>query len=105
MARNPNRISEKPRRKKAEKRRPCRPRSDDTNQRGGLRAAAVPCFTAAVVAAPSLRGIAVKAGVTPALVNYYFGSKEQLLDAFIAERIAPVVQVLRESLLPAGGDT
>ena len=26
------------------------------------------------VAATSLRGIAVKAGVTPALVNYYFGS-------------------------------
>ena len=37
-------------------------------------------------------------------MNYYFGSKEQLLDAFIAERISPVVQVLREGLLAAGDE-
>ncbi|RPI58702.1 MAG: TetR/AcrR family transcriptional regulator, partial [Lysobacterales bacterium] len=97
-------MREKPSRRKREPRRPGRPRADDTNQRERLLDAAVACFAADGVAATSLRGIALKAGVTPALVNYYFGSKQQLLDAFIDERIAPVVQELRERLLAAGND-
>jgi TetR/AcrR family transcriptional regulator len=95
---------QKPTRKKREPRRPGRPRADETNQRERLLDAAVACFAADGVAATSLRSIALKAGVTPALVNYYFGSKEQLLDAFIAERVTTAVQVLRESLLEAGED-
>jgi AcrR family transcriptional regulator len=91
-------------RKKREPRRPGRPRADEANQRERLLDAAVACFAADGVAATSLRSIALKAGVTPALVHYYFGSKEQLLDAFIAERVAPIVQALRESLLEAGSD-
>jgi AcrR family transcriptional regulator len=91
-------------RKKREPRRPGRPRAEHSNQRERLLDAAVACFATDGIAATSLRNIAVKAGVTPALVNYYFGSKEQLLDAFIAERVAPVVAVLRENLLTAGTD-
>jgi TetR/AcrR family transcriptional regulator len=91
-------------RKKREPRRPGRPRADETNQRERLLDAAVASFAADGVAATSLRGIALKAGVTPALVNYYYGSKEQLLDAFIAERVVPAVQVLRDNLLAAGGE-
>jgi AcrR family transcriptional regulator len=91
-------------RRKREPRKPGRPRADETNQRERLLDAAVACFAADGVAATSLRSIALKAGVTPALVNYYFGSKEQLLDAFIAERVRPAVQVLREKLLAAGDD-
>jgi TetR/AcrR family transcriptional regulator len=91
-------------RKKREPRRPGRPRADETNQRERLLDAAVACFAADGVAATSLRGIALKAGVTPALVNYYYGSKEQLLDAFIAERVVPAVQVMRDNLLAAGDD-
>jgi TetR/AcrR family transcriptional regulator len=91
-------------RKKREPRKPGRPRADDANQRERLLDAAVACFAADGVAATSLRGIALKAGVTPALVNYYFGSKEQLLAAFVAERLTPAVQVLREGLLAAGDD-
>ena len=97
-------MAARPRRKKAEPRRPGRPRADESNQRDRLLDAAVECFAADGVAATSLRSIALRAGVTPALVNYYFGSKEQLLDAFIAERITPVVQALRESLLAAGDE-
>jgi TetR/AcrR family transcriptional regulator len=97
-------MQQKATRKKREPRRPGRPRADDTNQRERLLDAAVACFAADGVAATSLRGIALKAGVTPALVNYYFGSKEQLLDAFIGERVTLAVQVLRESLLEAGDD-
>jgi AcrR family transcriptional regulator len=91
-------------RKRREPRKPGRPRGDEANQRERLLDAAVACFAADGVAATSQRSIALKAGVTPALVNYYFGSKDQMLDAFIAERIGPVVQVLRESLLAAGDD-
>ena len=97
-------MSAKLRRKKAEPRRPGRPRADEANQRERLLDAAVACFAADGVAATSLRSIALKAGVTPALVNYYFGSKQQLVDAFVAERVTNVVQVLRENLLAAGDD-
>jgi AcrR family transcriptional regulator len=95
---------QKRKRKTREPRRPGRPRAEQTNQRERLLDAAVSAFAAEGVAATSLRSIALSAGVTPALVNYYFGSKELLLDAFIAERVTPAVQVLRSSLLEAGDD-
>jgi AcrR family transcriptional regulator len=91
-------------RKSRESRRPGRPRADEANQRERLLDAAVACFAAHGIGATSLRGIAVKAGVTPALVNYYFGSKERLLEAFVAERVTPVIAALREGLLAAGND-
>ena len=97
-------MNAKSRRKKTEPRRPGRPRADDANQRERLLDAAVVCFAGDGIAATSLRTIALKAGVTPALVHYYFGSKEQLVDAFIAERMTPVAAALRESLLAAGPD-
>lgn len=93
-----------PPRRKREPRKPGRPRAEQVSHRERLLDAAVACFAADGVAATSLRMIALKAGVTPALVNYYFGSKEQLLDAFIAERLSPVVAVLRDRLLAAGDD-
>ena len=97
-------MNAKVRRKKAEPRRPGRPRADEANQRERLLDAAVVCFAGDGIAATSMRTIALKAGVTPALVHYYFGSKEQLVEAFIAERMTPVAAALRESLLAAGPD-
>ena len=97
-------MNAKLRRKKAEPRRPGRPRADEANQRERLLDAAVGCFAGEGIAATSLRAIALKAGVTPALVNYYFGSKAELVDAFIAERLTPVAATLREGLLAAGRD-
>lgn len=91
-------------RKRREPRRPGRPRADDTNQRERLLDAAIACFATEGVAATSQRSIAVRAGVTPALLNYYFGSKNKLLDAFIVERATPVIMELRESLLAAGNE-
>ncbi|HET8696142.1 MAG TPA: TetR/AcrR family transcriptional regulator [Gammaproteobacteria bacterium] len=84
-------------------RRPGRPRAD-ANQRERLLDAAVECFTSEGIAAASLRGIAVKAGVTPALVHYYFGSKQRLLDAFVAERLMPFIAALGGALQSAGED-
>ena len=97
-------MPRKPSRKKREPRRPGRPRAEEANQRERLLDAAVACFAADGVAATSQRSIALKAGVTPALLNYYFGSKQQLLDAFIAERLTPIVGELRDRLLAAGDD-
>ena len=87
-----------------EPRRPGRPRADEANQRERLLDAAVQCFTTDGIAAASLRSIAVKAGVTPALVHYYFGSKQKLLDAFVAERLMPFVGALGASLQTVGED-
>jgi AcrR family transcriptional regulator len=97
-------MNAKVKRKKTEPRRPGRPRADEANQRERLLDAAVVCFAGDGIAATSLRTIALKAGVTPALVHYYFGSKEQLVEAFIAERMTPVAATLRASLLAAGSD-
>jgi AcrR family transcriptional regulator len=73
------------------KRRPGRPPADATSPRERLLDAAVECFTTQGIAPTSLRSIAVAAGVTPAMVNYYFGSKRYLLEAFVAERVMPLV--------------
>lgn len=89
--------------KKRAPRRPGRPR-DEANQRERLLDAAVACFAADGIAATSQRSIALKASVTPALVNYYFGSKERLLDTFVAERMLPVVASLRDNVLAAGSE-
>jgi TetR/AcrR family transcriptional regulator len=87
-----------------EPRRPGRPRADEANKRVRLLDAAVEAFTSDGIAAASLRSIAVKAGVTPALVHYYFGSKQKLLDAFVAERLMPFAGALRASLQTVGDD-
>ena len=52
--------------------------------------------------ATSLRDIATKAGVTPALVHYYFGDKAQLQEAVVAERLLPVVATMRAPVMQAG---
>jgi TetR/AcrR family transcriptional regulator len=86
------------------KRRPGRPRADETSLRERLLDAAIECFASDGIAGASLRSIAVAAGVTPAMVNYYFGSKERLLDAFVAERLLPLVAELGAGIRAAGED-
>ena len=94
----------RPRPVRAKRRRPGRPPADQPNLRERLLDAAVDCFTTAGIAPASLRSIAVAAGVTPAMVHYYFGSKEKLLDAFLAERLVPRVAELAASVRSAGDD-
>jgi len=90
----------KPRGRK--RRGPGRPPADEVNLRERLLDAAVQCFTTDGIAGASLRSIAVAAGVTPAMVNYYFGSKQRLLDAFVAERVLPLVAALGSGIRAAG---
>jgi TetR/AcrR family transcriptional regulator len=43
------------------------------------------------VAATTFAMIAHRAGLTPAMLHYYFEDREQLLDAVVRERMAPVI--------------
>lgn len=86
------------------KRTPGRPGADQTDQRERLLDAALACFVRQGIAATSLRDIAGEAGVTPALVHYYFGDKPQLQQAVVTERLLPVVAQLREPVARAQGD-
>jgi TetR/AcrR family transcriptional regulator len=56
-----------------------------------LLAAATDLFAQHGVAATTFAMIAKRAGLTPAMVHYYFTGREQLLDAVVEERIAPLI--------------
>ena len=90
--------------KGAPRRSPGRPGADSPDLRARLLDAAIACFAREGIAATSLRDIATEAGVTPALLHYYFGDKAQLQDAVIAERVLPAFERLREPLMRAGDD-
>jgi AcrR family transcriptional regulator len=64
--------------------------------------AALACYVARGIAAASLRDIAGRAGVTPALLHYYFGDRHQLLQAVIDERVLPAVAGLYSTVEAAG---
>src|SRR5688572_14985296 len=88
----------------AGQRSPGRPGADGPDLRERLLDAAIACFVREGIAGTSLRTIAAEAGVTPALLHYYFGDKAQLQEAVIAERVLPAFQQLRDPILAAGND-
>lgn len=88
----------------AKKRAVGRPVGEGANIRDRLLDAAIACFVRDGIAASSLRAIATGAGVTPAMLHYYFGDKKQLLDAVIEERLLPASAQLRESIAASGED-
>lgn len=73
-------------------RRPGRPRGSkpDADKREQLIDIALQLFSQQGVARTSLNAIAREAGVTPAMLHYYFNSREQLLDVMIEERFLPL---------------
>ncbi|NQD95302.1 TetR/AcrR family transcriptional regulator, partial [Pseudomonas sp. CrR25] len=83
---------------------PGRPTGDSPPQRERLLDVAAAAFAHSGIKATSLRGIAQQAGVTPALVNYYFGNKQRLVDAMIEERFLPLVKGVAAGLHEAGDD-
>lgn len=85
------------------KRTPGRPAADSPDLRQRLLDTALACFARSGIAATSLRAIANEAGVTPAMLHYYFGDKSQLRQAVIAERLLPAFSSLRESLSRGDG--
>lgn len=82
-------------------RRPGRPAAGGAGQRGQLIDAATALFSRQGVAGTSIKAIATLAGVTPALVHYYFKDRDQLLDAVVDERLQPLVDSV---LSPAAAD-
>lgn len=76
-------------RRAAPRRRTGRPPLDEERApREALLDAAVSLFAERGVAATASKDIAGRAGVTPAMVHYYFRSRELLLDAVAEERLA-----------------
>ncbi len=78
---------------------PGRPRGRAPEQsRQALIDAARDLFSRREFAAVSLRQIAERAKVNPAMIHYHFGGKEGLYSAMLEERFAPLLQQLE--LLP-----
>lgn len=73
-------------------RKPGRPRGSKPNaaSRELLMDIALRLFSQQGIARTSLNAIAKEAGVTPAMLHYYFNSREQLLDVMIEERFLPL---------------
>lgn len=84
---------------------PGRPAGDTLIQRERLLDAALDSFAHNGISASSLRAIAERAGVTPALVNYYFGNKQNLVEAVFEERLQPLIAQMVEQLQAASDDT
>ncbi|MBN8769735.1 MAG: TetR/AcrR family transcriptional regulator [Stenotrophomonas nitritireducens] len=81
-----------------------RPTADAIDLRERLLDAALACFAAQGIGATSLRDIARRAGVTPALVHYYYGDKLQLQQAVVAERLWPVMAQVHAGMGEADDD-
>ncbi|QUY50686.1 TetR/AcrR family transcriptional regulator [Serratia plymuthica] len=73
-------------------RRPGRPSgaANGAEKREHLLDTALNLFARQGIADTSLNAIAREAGVTPAMLHYYFHNREQLLDVLIDERFLPV---------------
>ncbi len=61
-------------------------------------------FVAQGIAATPLRRIAQRAGVTPAMLHYYFGSKKRLVEVLVGERLQPALEPVRARMQQAGED-
>lgn len=81
-------------------RRPGRPAAT-AGQRDQLLDAATLLFSQHGVAGTPIKAIAAAAGVTPALVHYYFRDRDQLLDAVVDERLQPLVDQVFPAEPPA----
>jgi len=89
---------------KPKPRQPGRPRVA-VDLRAQVLDAALGLFAARGIAVTSLREIARKAGVTPALLHYYFGDKSRLVDTIIGERLLPIIGEMRDALARSADDS
>jgi AcrR family transcriptional regulator len=84
------------RRQRSARRQPGRPPADASpDTRDALLEAASRLFARHGAGEVSLRRLAAEAGVTPAMVHYYFGSKEGLYDALLERTFGRVVARVR----------
>jgi AcrR family transcriptional regulator len=71
-----------------------RPPADQGDLRKALLDAAEELFARGGFAATSVRSIAEQAGVNPAMVHYYFGSKQALLQAVLKRTLLPLAEAI-----------
>ncbi len=64
--------------------------ASSTDVRSGILETAEDFFATKGYAATSVREIAERAGVNPAMIHYYFGNKESLLKAVLEKALAPL---------------
>lgn len=86
--------------RKIARRKPGRPPAGAADQRDRLLDAALASFADKGIAATSLRALARAAGLTAAMLNYYFGSRERLVEAVVEERLLPAIAEQKERLGP-----
>lgn len=77
-------------------------RPGDSGTRGAILEAAKDSFAAAGYDATTIRGVARTAGVDPALVHHFFGTKQELFSAAMELPVDPAVLV--PALLAEGTD-
>lgn len=65
--------------------------------------AAAHLFAEQGIAETTLANIAGRIGVTSAMIHYYFKTRDQLLDAFVTERIAPLIFQVWNPVIDEGG--
>jgi AcrR family transcriptional regulator len=92
--------------KAASPRRPGRPSGsvNGPEQRKRLLDTALMLFARQGIVETPLSAIAREAGVTPAMLHYYFTSRDHLLDVLIEERIQPRRQEIGKTFDPDAGD-
>jgi len=73
-----------------------RPAAADLDMRERLLASATQLFGEQGIAATTMAQIAEAAGVTSAMVHYYFKTRDQLIDVLIDERFVPLREGLGE---------
>jgi AcrR family transcriptional regulator len=81
------------------------PAAPERDLRADLLAAARELFLRYGYRAVSARQVAAKAGANPAMVHYYFRSKQGLYTAMLREATAPLVAALEEMLAPEAPGT
>lgn len=74
-----------------------RPKTDDPEARANILAAAEELFAARGFAGTSIREIARKAGVTGAMLHYYFGNKETLYTTLLDKAVAGIRSLIAET--------
>jgi TetR/AcrR family transcriptional regulator len=85
-------------------RKPGRPTKDpsDTDRRTRILDIATDLFGKQGISATSMSAIARQARITPALMHYYFGNRESLLDALVVERLRPAAAEVAGQMAGAG---
>lgn len=90
--------------KQTRPRKPGRPLAEQGDLRERLLDTAIAAYARTGIAGTSLRDIAGETGVTPALIAYYFGNKDALVEAVVEERILPAIAALRLRMQAAGDE-